>query len=570
MAGRRLELSRALTERVLAEQAPIHRRSFVDWLRLQERRLSAERADVPRSPDRGRQQLPDFEPHERRLRVPARRGAQRLRACERVRHALRRAGARRTSISRRGYAGSGSAAGTQARRRPSSISGTRRATSADGRTGGCWRRRRPTASPRPSTGCASSRGRPTPPSPRLSRRRRPSPPSRPADRARRCAPLRDARRAELLAGRARDRLAARPRLRRHAGGIRRDGGNAVPVLRARLAVARVVRARRGGAAVALGARRDGGHPGRRTRAGAAFCSRRVGLVAAALVAVHPFLVWYSQEARSYSLLVLLGAVHGPLPRPRARRAAHASISRSGRSRRRSRSPRTTSRSSSSRPRRPGSSPATAARRDAVAALLVPAARPRRAPAAPARAARQRRDGRRHVAAVAGRRHAEGARRRLQLPRRRSPAAFSRRARRRRARAPRDPRAPEERRGALVAGSLAARRRRRPARPRARRARLPDRAQRRRRRRAGGGLRRRRATRRAVSGSSAGAALCALLLADHAVGLARRTLRAHRLEGRGARSSSPPSVERAIVVTPYMSRSLWSPYLPGLEEPSGTR
>ena len=42
-------------------------------------------------------------------------------------------------------------------------------------------------------------------------------------------------------------------------------------------------------------------------AGAAFCSRRVGVVAAALVAVHPFLVWYAQEARSYSLLVFLAA-----------------------------------------------------------------------------------------------------------------------------------------------------------------------------------------------------------------------------------------------------------------------
>jgi hypothetical protein len=42
-------------------------------------------------------------------------------------------------------------------------------------------------------------------------------------------------------------------------------------------------------------------------AGAAFCSRRVGVVSAALVAVHPFLVWYAQEARSYSLLVLFGA-----------------------------------------------------------------------------------------------------------------------------------------------------------------------------------------------------------------------------------------------------------------------
>jgi Predicted membrane protein len=42
-------------------------------------------------------------------------------------------------------------------------------------------------------------------------------------------------------------------------------------------------------------------------AGAALCSRRVGVAVAALVAVHPFLVWYAQEARSYSLLVLLGA-----------------------------------------------------------------------------------------------------------------------------------------------------------------------------------------------------------------------------------------------------------------------
>jgi hypothetical protein len=42
-------------------------------------------------------------------------------------------------------------------------------------------------------------------------------------------------------------------------------------------------------------------------AGAALVSRRAGLVAAALVAVNPFLVWYSQEARSYALLALLGA-----------------------------------------------------------------------------------------------------------------------------------------------------------------------------------------------------------------------------------------------------------------------
>jgi 4-amino-4-deoxy-L-arabinose transferase-like glycosyltransferase len=37
-------------------------------------------------------------------------------------------------------------------------------------------------------------------------------------------------------------------------------------------------------------------------------SRRAALVAAAFVAVSPILVWYSQEARAYALLVLLGAV----------------------------------------------------------------------------------------------------------------------------------------------------------------------------------------------------------------------------------------------------------------------
>ncbi len=37
-------------------------------------------------------------------------------------------------------------------------------------------------------------------------------------------------------------------------------------------------------------------------------SPRAGLVAAALVAFNPFFVWYSQEARSYSLLVLMAAL----------------------------------------------------------------------------------------------------------------------------------------------------------------------------------------------------------------------------------------------------------------------
>ena len=42
-------------------------------------------------------------------------------------------------------------------------------------------------------------------------------------------------------------------------------------------------------------------------AGAVLVSRRVGLVGAALVAANPFLVWYAQEARSYALVALVGA-----------------------------------------------------------------------------------------------------------------------------------------------------------------------------------------------------------------------------------------------------------------------
>jgi hypothetical protein len=42
-------------------------------------------------------------------------------------------------------------------------------------------------------------------------------------------------------------------------------------------------------------------------AGVVLVSRRTGIVAAALVATSPFLVWYSQEARSYALFALLGA-----------------------------------------------------------------------------------------------------------------------------------------------------------------------------------------------------------------------------------------------------------------------
>lgn len=42
--------------------------------------------------------------------------------------------------------------------------------------------------------------------------------------------------------------------------------------------------------------------------GAKLISRRAGVIAAALTACNPYLIWYSQEARSYEMLVLLSAV----------------------------------------------------------------------------------------------------------------------------------------------------------------------------------------------------------------------------------------------------------------------
>jgi hypothetical protein len=43
-------------------------------------------------------------------------------------------------------------------------------------------------------------------------------------------------------------------------------------------------------------------------AGVRLAGRRAGIVAAALVATSPYLIWYSQEARSYALAMLLGAL----------------------------------------------------------------------------------------------------------------------------------------------------------------------------------------------------------------------------------------------------------------------
>ena len=59
-------------------------------------------------------------------------------------------------------------------------------------------------------------------------------------------------------------------------------------------------------------------------AGAKLISRRAGLTAAALAACNPLLIWYSQEARSYALLVLFASLsllafaHVRLPQPTPR------------------------------------------------------------------------------------------------------------------------------------------------------------------------------------------------------------------------------------------------------------
>ena len=64
VAGRRLELSRALTERVLAERAPIHRRSLLGWLGHR-REVSPLNVLTYRDRRRVGSSTPEFEPHGR-------------------------------------------------------------------------------------------------------------------------------------------------------------------------------------------------------------------------------------------------------------------------------------------------------------------------------------------------------------------------------------------------------------------------------------------------------------------------------------------------------------------------
>ena len=68
------------------------------------------------------------------------------------------------------------------------------------------------------------------------------------------------------------------------------------------------------------------------------------------------------------------------------------------------------------------------------------------------------------------------------------------------------------------------------------------------------------------GLAAAGALCAL---SAAIALAPALDATYgRTDWRGAAARlEPTDGPRAIVVTPYMSRTLWRPYLPGLEEPS---
>jgi hypothetical protein len=62
-------------------------------------------------------------------------------------------------------------------------------------------------------------------------------------------------------------------------------------------------------------------------AAAKLVSRRAGLIAAAIAACNPLLVWYSQEARSYAVLILFTTLslvafaHARLPQPTTRRLA---------------------------------------------------------------------------------------------------------------------------------------------------------------------------------------------------------------------------------------------------------
>ena len=129
------------------------------------------------------------------------------------------------------------------------------------------------------------------------------------DRARGGAALRHARRPVLPPRRDRHRQPRPPRQLRARDGRRRlQRVGAAALLRARLGLDPGRRHRRVRAALALGAGRGSRRCRSPTCSALELRGRRAGILAAALVAVNPMLLWYSQEARGYSLLVLFSAL----------------------------------------------------------------------------------------------------------------------------------------------------------------------------------------------------------------------------------------------------------------------
>ncbi len=133
-----------------------------------------------------------------------------------------------------------------------------------------------------------------------------------------------------------------------SGRLQRVG--AAALLRAGLGLDPADRDRRVRPALALG-RSPGWRRCRSPTCSAPSCAAAApGSLAAALVAVNPMLLWYSQEARGYALLVLLDRGRRALLRPRPRARPPARLRPAGGSPRRWRSRPTTSRSSRSRSR----------------------------------------------------------------------------------------------------------------------------------------------------------------------------------------------------------------------------
>ena len=111
-----------------------------------------------------------------------------------------------------------------------------------------------------------------------------------------------------------------PSLVRDAARGRAHREHAAAVVRARVGDHARARHRRGRAAPALGARRGGDRAASRGRSAASSPAAARRWSAAALVAVNPLFVWYSQEARAYALFVLFARAGDAVLPARAARA----------------------------------------------------------------------------------------------------------------------------------------------------------------------------------------------------------------------------------------------------------